>query len=211
MHQARSRLMLSWGPSRGQPDKGDLSTWGFAAPLSDPAVYESSRPGQPWQQQQLHQQQQQHEQQLQEPRKRGNVRWGSAQQQLEAPAEEEEDILLEQEQSSRRATGRSKRGSFFPHATAAGHARPGTAFMGTPNRGGTASTRQAEPNLRGGSHSAASLAFGYQPYSLKDYRENRYDPKSFQYWMLGKLGPGPVSRELQVMPGTMQCLYPVSA
>jgi hypothetical protein len=83
--------------------------------------------------------------------------------------------------------------------------------MGTPNRGGTASTRQAEPNLRGGSHSAASLAFGYQPYSLKDYRENRYDPKSFQYWMLGKLGPGPVSRELQVMPGTMQCLYPVSA
>lgn len=39
---------------------------------------------------------------------------------------------------------------------------------------------------------------GYQPFSLKDYRDNDYDPKHRSYWTLGTLGKDPDTAEVQV-------------
>ncbi|KAK9916873.1 hypothetical protein WJX75_008204 [Coccomyxa subellipsoidea] len=42
-----------------------------------------------------------------------------------------------------------------------------------------------------------TTSLGYQPYFLKDYRENDYDPKHRSYWMLGTLGKDPDTAETQ--------------
>ncbi|BDA40548.1 hypothetical protein COCOBI_01-2010 [Coccomyxa sp. Obi] len=46
-------------------------------------------------------------------------------------------------------------------------------------------------------HPYGSQAGSYQPFSLKDYRDNDYDPKQRSYWTLGTLGKDPDTAEVQ--------------
>ena len=107
------------------------------------------------------------------------------------------------------ALGMSRRGSFFP-----GHSlsddRQGEAGLSDRKdnhanqqyHGHVASgpaRRQSHAGNQPGSIDMGSAGSrGYQPFSLKDYRDNDYDPKQRTYWTLGTLGKDPDTAEVQV-------------
>jgi hypothetical protein len=251
--------MLSWGTARALSEHmGDVSTWGFAEPAPDPGkeLPSSKAARLDWgpAPQEPH-----------APEEEAHVQWSLAGAQHQAiswaaPQEQEDtaEQTVNEEERARKASGRSRKGSFYPghnpahdqqaaarfrHRPASGEpqpqqpsrgastgsasrgstagerghrTRPGTAFHATTaNRGGSAESSQEGVAGRArrtaaAQETAASLAFGYQPYSLREYREQHYDAKREGYWELGRLGPGPESSELHVRASSRPCLLPDS-
>lgn len=135
----------------------------------------------------------------------GHVHWAYAQR--SSQQDHAHDSLADE--AHHLALGMSRRGSFFP-----GHSlsedRPGQSKQ-SGRRDDHASqqhhkhvasgpaTRSIDAGSQPGSHDMGSIASGgYQPFSLKDYRDNDYDPKHRSYWTLGTLGKDPDTAEVQV-------------
>lgn len=126
-----------------------------------------------------------------------HVRWEPPQ--SSSQAEYRHDSV--EEERHFQALGMSRRGSFFP-----GH------YLASSDA--THAVREDHRRSHGGhrDHSHASVpvissrlishedfsAFGYHPYSLKDYRDNDYDPKQRSYWTLGTLGKDTDPADIQV-------------
>ena len=138
----------------------------------------------------------------------GHVHWASTR-----PSQHHQHDEMAEE-AHHRALGMSRRGSFFPghsqadeYSSHTGHfgredncrSHPKSQDYGHASAPGNAGNSAIDAS-RSSSHDVASTSLGYQPYSLKDYRENDYDPKHRSYWMLGTLGKDPDTAETQVGP-----------
>ncbi len=138
----------------------------------------------------------------------GHVHWATAR-----LSHHQHDELAEE--AHHRALGMSRRGSFFPgHSAADDHLRHSGDSGREEDRSQSSihdqgqasasgrSSGSASDEVKSRSHGMASRSLGYEPYSLKDYRDNDYDPKQRSYWMLGTLGKDPDTTEMQV---NIQC------
>ena len=101
--------MLSWGTTRALQDQmGDVSTWGFAEPVPETSMAESPTGkaallGEPPEDGHVHW--------SIAPAQHPPIRWGSSS--AAAGASDAADATVHDEERARKASGRSRKGSYF--------------------------------------------------------------------------------------------------